>query len=142
MPDITLTTDRLIVLAPVLGAVEKLSPPPTPKGRYALAKAAAQVGPAFQLYVELEQKEIQRCGVKNDKDEVVAKVLPSGGIGFDLLPDLKDEYNAAIKAMRSEEVTLTGVRQITHAELGVCPITAEQERVLIASGLLEDIEPV
>lgn len=141
MPDLTISTHQLIELAPVLSAVEQLSPPPTAKGRYALAKASAKVGPAFQLYAEQEQKLVQRCAVKDKDGKVAFRPAGNGLQGFDLLPELRDEYNAEVKALKDEDVVLQGVRMITHAELGQCPITAAQERVLMECGLLDDVEP-
>lgn len=141
MADLILTSKQLILLHPVLAAVEKLSPPPTAKGRYALAKAAAKAGPAFDLYADQERKLLLRCAVKNEDGSVKVKDLGNGQAHFDWLPELAEEATKEMAALQAEEVVLSGVRMVTHAELGACPITGEQERILMAVGLLDDIEP-
>ena len=141
MPDMTMSTDQLIALAPVLAEIETLTPPPTAKGRYALAKASAKVGPAFKLYAEQEQKLVARVAVKDDKGNPKMRDLGNGRAQFDVAPEFKDEYAQEMAELKSEPVVLEGVRAVTHAELGVCPLTVAQEKVLIASGLLEDKEP-
>jgi hypothetical protein len=141
MPELSLTTDQLIALAPVLAEIENLSPPPTAKGRYALAKASAKAGPAFKLYAEQEQKLVARVAVKDKDGNPVLKDLGNGQAHFEVLPEFKDEYAKEMADLKAEPVVLEGVRAVTHAELGVCPITVAQEKVLIASGLLEDKEP-
>lgn len=141
MPELTLTTDQLTQLAPVLAAIENLSPPPTAKGRYALAKASAKVGPAFKLYVEQEGKLVARVAVKDEKGNPILKDLGNGQAHFEVAPEFKDEYAKETADLKSEPVILDGVRAVTHDELGACPITVAQERVLIACGLLEDKDP-
>lgn len=141
MPDITLTTDQLIELAPVLSEIEHLSPPPTAKGRYALAKAAAKVGPAFKLYAEQEQKLVARVAVKDKDGNPALQDMGNGKAHFEIAPEFRDEYVKEMAELKSEPVVLEGVRAVTHAELGACPLTVAHERILIAAGLLEDQAP-
>lgn len=140
MADITISTKQLADLAPVLGEVLRLSPPPIAKGRYALAKAGAKAVPAFELFAEQDQALARRCATV-DKDGKPIWTALANGTAFTVRDEMKEEYAAEKKALFSEEVVLSGVRQITHAELGQCPITAHQEMVLIDCGLLEDVEP-
>jgi hypothetical protein len=139
--DITITTAQLKALAPALAGILQLSPPPTAKGRYALAKAGAKVDPAYKLFGEQDSALAARVAVKDKDGNPIIRDMGNGLAGFDVRPDAKEEYQAEMKALLEEEVVLSGVRQITHAELGACPITAQQEMVLIDCGLLEDKEP-
>lgn len=141
MADLTITLKTLIPLHPVLTAVLKLTPPPTAKGRYALSRAGQKVEDAITLYAENEEALIKRCAVTREDGTVAFVERPDGRRGFDLKPELRDEYHRELAGLQAESVTLAGCRMITHAELGACPITGEQEKVLIAAGLLEDAEP-
>lgn len=137
MADFTFATRRLVALVPALQQIATLSPPPSAKGRYALAKILAKAEPAYAVY----QKEALA---------LVERLAPKGGvrpgklpdtIEFDLVPDQQPTFRAESEALLDEEVVLEGIRAITHAELGSCPITIAQERVLIECGLLDDVEP-
>lgn len=141
MADITITTEQLADLAPVLTEVLDLTPPPTAKGRYALAKVGAKVDPAFKVFAEQDAALAKRVATTDEKGAPVMTALPGGQVHFNVRPEMQDEYTAERKAILAEPVVLTGVRQITHAELGACPITARHEMILIECGLLEDKEP-
>lgn len=116
----------------------KLSPPPTVKGRYALAKAVLALEPHVKLLVQQTTELAKRHAVTDAAGVPVVK-HEEGRSSY----RLKDAaaYRNEYEAMIEEEIELHGVRQITHAELGDCPITAEQESLLLLAGLLEDKEP-
>lgn len=141
MPDITIKTSQLVELTPVLAEVLRLSPPPTARGRYALAKVGGKVDPAYKLFAEQDQALAVRVATLDKDEKPILKALDNGRIHFNVRPEMQEEYARESKALLEEEVVLSGVRQITHAELGVCPITARHEMVLIDCGLLEDLEP-
>ena len=62
---------------------------------------------------------------------------PNGSKSFSVRPEKMEEW----LAIQSTEVVLPGARQITRAELGACPITIDQEMVLVSCGVLADEEP-
>jgi hypothetical protein len=136
MPDVSIPTRLALELqlalcgSPALPGVEVLTPPPLPKGRYVLAKATDAVLSALKPY------EKARAGLVEQHKDPVAKSAP----GTVQLKDVA-AFNKDLEPILEEPVTLTGVRQITREELGPCPITAFQERVLIKAGLLMDCEP-
>lgn len=141
MPEVTITTEQALELrvallgAPALPGIEVLSPPPSPKGRYALAKASAALVAALKPFAGEEESLADRHCERDDKGNRVA--APGGGFKL----KAGTSYHAERRELLDEEVTLAGVRQITRSELGDCPITAFHERILIATGLLEDREP-
>lgn len=139
---ITVKAASIVEVANVLAAVEQLSPPPLPKGRYALGKSAkAALGPA-QFHLDKTQELRVEHAKKDGGGKPVTTDITINGQPAKKY-EMVDEaaFNAALKAIGEEEVTLEGCRMITHAELGACPITAYQERVLIDAGLLDDKEP-
>lgn len=140
MADFTLSTQLLIDLWPVLQGVEVLSPPPNAKGRYALAKATSAAKPAVDVASGQLLQLMRRCA-KVDKDGNPLLKQEGNRVTCDVRPEVAEEYQRESKAILDEPVTLTGVRAITRAELGDCPITVQHERVLIACGLLPDEEP-
>lgn len=141
MSDLTMTTATLTTLHPVLTALDGLTPPPTPKGRYVLSKAAGKVAAEIEVYQKALSAFLKTVVTQDDKGEPIFTPVESGGVSFQIAADKIEEYRTGMTGLAEEQVTLAGVRQITHAELGACPITVEQERVLIAAGLLEDAEP-
>ncbi len=141
MPDFTLTTKQALALYPVLIGIGPLTPPPTPKGRYVLGKATTGItGPASAAEKEGMDR-ARLVATRDDQDQPILKVTPRG-VTFDVQPSLRDEYAKDVAEWEAKPVVLTGVRQITRAELGECPITVEMELVLVECGLLEDTEPV
>lgn len=143
MPDISIKAELVVMLGEVLAGATNLSPPPTPKGRYALSKAAIALGKHPQLYQDQKKALLEKHAVLVD-GKPSSKELAPGVLQFDMgkgFGNTTPEFDADLKELNDEEITLSGVRQITHAELGACPITAAQEAVLIRAGLLEDREP-
>lgn len=140
MPDFTIKTrlalDLQVALCgnPQVQGVEFLSPPPSPKGRYVLAKATEAVLSALKPY------EKARKGLLDEHAEKDAAGKKVGKPGTVQIKDV-EAFNKDLEPMLDEDVTLAGLRQITRDELGPCPITAFQERILIAVGLLPDTEP-
>lgn len=136
MPDLSITTrlalDLQLALCGnhTLQGVEVLSPPASPKGRYVLAKATDAVLSALKPYEKTRLALVEQHADKT-------KTSAPGTV------QLKDvaAFNKELEPILDEPLTLAGVRQITRAELGACPITAFQERVLVKCGLLEDREP-
>lgn len=149
MPDITIKAGRVldldlalnggIVLGGAALGVLQLSPPPTPKGRYALSKVATPIVGHAEKYRENHTALLEKHARKDKDGKPVKDAIP-GGFKYDLTDQAA--FNAEKKEMDEEPIVLSGVRQITHAELGVCPITGAHERVLIELGLLEDKEPI
>lgn len=139
MPTVTVKAGRLRNIAEALEAALTLTPPPTPKGRYALAKAAQAIKPAVATLQAEQMRHINEHATKNEKGEPDIKPTPNGhGILFKLAD--APAYEKAIKDLFDEDIELAGIRQITHAELGDCPITAAQEAELLGV-LIEDKEP-
>lgn len=139
MSDITLKTGQLRDTLVALAGVAPLSPPPSPKGRYWLGKALDKIEGEFKTFEKV------RGALMDDhaeRDEKGAKVTftPPGGVEQYKMKD-QAVYDAAYAEIAAQEVVLTNCRQITRAELGACPITVQQERQLMAVGLLEDKEP-
>lgn len=140
MPDITIKTRLALDLQlalqgrPDLPGIEVLSPPMTPKGRYALAKATTAVTTALKPYEKARGELVEQHAEKVDGKNVT----PAPG-----QVKLRDvvAFNKDLEPMLDEDLTLSGVRQITRDELGACPITAFHERILLAAGLLPDVEP-
>lgn len=118
-----------------LQGIELLTPPPSPKGRYVVAKAVDSVMSALKTYDKARAGLVDQYVEKDDKGVPVA-----AGPGQVKLRDAVG-FNRDIESVLDEPVTLAGLRQITRAELGACPITAFQERVLVKCGLLSDQEP-
>lgn len=141
MSDLTVTASQIAALHATLSAVERLSPPPTPKGRYVLSRASERVVAEAALIEKATMGLVRLCATVDDQNEPILTPDGEGRVSFSLRPEKVVEYQDALGGLMAESVVLAGVRQITHAELGECPITVEQERVLIAAGLLEDCEP-
>lgn len=143
MPEITVKAALIFALSETLAQVSVLEPPATPKGRYALSKALDAAVPAGQRYqkekLALLTKHAKKDGNNLPVTQQYGNVIAFDfGEGFGVTPS---QAQTEIDQMNDEDVTLSGVRMITHAELGALPITAAQESVLIKAGLLEDREP-
>lgn len=134
MPDLTITTEQLSRLAPALSALAPLSPPPSAAGRYAAIRATTKAETAFAAYAKAANELTVRCAVPG-----TLKDVGGGRASFTVKPELVETYAAESAALMAEPITLTGVRAITRAELGECPITIQQDRVLVECGLLEAI---
>jgi hypothetical protein len=137
MPDLSLTTEQLTRLAPVLAALAPLSPPPSANGRYAIIRATEKAESAIKPFATAEAEMMNRYAVPGS-----IKQVGSGRVTFDIAADKQVEYVTERTAMLAEPITLTGVRAITRAELGECPITIQQDRVLVECGLLEAIPDI
>ncbi len=147
MSDIGLSVKASLVpaLDVALGGIFPLSPPPTPKGRYALSRAAKVVGPAHQLYQEQKLALLNEHAIKVDGKPVTQTIQTATGQAtqFDMgrgFGVVTEAFTAALKELNDEDIPLTGCRMITHAELGACPITVAQETALLGI-LLIDAEP-
>lgn len=144
MPEIVVKSVLIQELAGALAGVEILSPPPTPKGRYAIGKASDAAQPAAQRYTKERAALLEKHAKRDEKGAAVRQRFGDNGFQYDLgrgFGATTPEFDAELDAMNDEDVVLSGCRMITHAELGACPITAAQERVLIKAGLLDDKEP-
>lgn len=120
------------------GGILNIEPPATPKGRYALAKAGEQVAGAAATY---QKQALKLLNDHAKKDGAGKPQVTMTEAGVSARPEDPVALQKALDDIGEEDTTLTGVRAITHAELGACPITGWQERMLIAAGLLEDKEP-
>ena len=116
-----------------------LKPPPAPKGRYVLAKAAKAAAAETPTYQESVFEVLKEHATRDEQNEPIITVSDAGSVS--VVPQDAEALNKALEELGEEEIVLAGVRMLTHAELGDCPITARQERLLIEVGLLEDKEP-
>ncbi len=137
MPDLTITTEQLTRLAPVLAALAPLSPPPSANGRYAIIRATEKAESAIKPFATAEAEMMTRLAVPG-----TIKDAGNGRVTFSIAAEHQEEYATQRAAMFAEPITLTGVRAITRAELGECPITVQQDRVLVECGLLEKIPDI
>ena len=137
MADLTITAAQLTPLATVLSAMTGLTPPPNPKGRYVLGKLTPLVIGEQQKH-ELAIAPMLDDFATVDEDGVpIFHLNPNGSKSFTVRPEKMEEW----LEIQATIVTLPGIRQITRAELGACPITIDQEMVLVSCGVLEDAEP-
>lgn len=123
MSDITFPASRLVDLSVAVAALFPLQPPPTPKGRYRLAKIAQAISN--------EIPEFQRARL-----EVMKKHAPKGESGEPILIHTQTPQGTAVNcdpvdaaAFRADDadlgstvITLAGLAPLTHAELGDCPV--------------------
>lgn len=151
MPDITFKANLLPALqlafagqravngtAAVTGILS-LTPPPAPKGRYAFGRQAEKIEREIQGW-EKARIALNERHCRRDADGKPVMIDVPGGQKYDLGDNLV-AFNTELEQMGEEPITLTGVRMVLHAELGDCPLTVQQERVLITAGLLDDKEP-
>lgn len=115
-----------------------LSPPPSLKARYVLAKASKVIAAEMALFQEKNLELITRHAKKNADGESIKQELENGNAIYQMV-DPK-QYKKEYEEMFSEPVELIGIRQLTHAELGDCPLTAFHESILLGN-ILEDKEP-
>lgn len=140
MAELILPGDKVLPVAAALERVLAVTPPPTPKGRYALAKGAdALAGPAKRFATE-DLRLLTEYAARNPDGTAAVVAQGDGTVRATLDPARRAEFEAARADLYSEPVVLTGVRAITHAELGACPITGADERTLLGL-FLEDQEP-
>lgn len=137
MSDLTITVAQLQPLATVLSAIATLSPPPKPKGRYVLTKALPTVVAAYQRHETSLAPMLDDFATQDAEGKPIFHAKPDGSRTFAIRPEKVEEWTA----IQAETVTLEGVRMITRAEFGDCPVTVDQEMVLVSCGLLEDAEP-
>jgi hypothetical protein len=143
MAELTIIAKQLEVLSTTLLELESLTPPPTPKGRYVLAKIATKVTTEYEIFKKSFKKFLDEMVTTDEEGKPKYDVGPTpNSVMFTTKPDKIAEYTEGLDAMLSEPAVLTGTRAITHAELGACPITIGQEKVLIACGILIDEEPI
>jgi hypothetical protein len=141
MTDIIIIAPHFNSLAQTLTQIETLSPAPSPKGRYALAKIASKFSQEHATYKNSFKKFLDEMVTKDDKGMPIYEVIDNEQVKFSVLPEKTKEYFSGVADFDSETITLTNVRPITHAELGSCPITVGHERILLACGILTDEEP-
>lgn len=135
MPDHTISTEQLTMLAPALTAIQTLAPK-NAKCRYAIAKLTDATDVAFARFGKIVQQLATECAVPDSMRDT-----GNGRVTFQIADQHRERYLRESAALLTEEVVLSGVRPITHAELGECPLTIEQEKVLIQCKLLDDVEP-
>lgn len=134
MADLTLTTSKAVDLYMALKGVDDLTPPMTPKGRYVLAKAMLQLEPIVVAYEKARNAAAMSFAKRDEAGKVVS--LAEGRVAL----EDPEGFTEAHEALLAKEVTITGTRLVTRAELGACPITQKTERVLLGV-LLDDVEP-
>lgn len=138
MADLMIAKKHLNALATALNAMGSLTPPPSAKGRWVIVKAIPKVTAKAQEYAADLKKWLDSV-VTQDDSGAPLYAMHAETMRF----EFKDQADAAHFAeIQDETVTLDGVRQLTRAELGDCPITVAQEYMLVESGFLEDSEPV
>ncbi|MEX2155130.1 MAG: hypothetical protein WD825_17425 [Gemmatimonadaceae bacterium] len=138
MPDVTVTTKRAIELKAGFDLIEALTPPPAPRGRYALAKWSEKVNAAVELYQKQLKQQLEDHSHKDERGKAIRKDIGGGRVKYALIDE--DAFTAASDALQEEEVTLTGVRPVTQAELGDCPVPVLALRLLLGT-VIEDKEP-
>lgn len=142
MADLSFSTKLLVDLAPVLSALDTKEPPPEPKPRYVLGKAVDGVDRLLATFNKARQKHTDTFCVKDENGKPVYRPGDTPNtVQFDIIKGQESAYSDGLVAMMEEPVTLSGARCITRAEMGAFPLTVQQERVLIACGLLQDCEP-
>ncbi len=142
MSDTTIKAAQLETLNTALLGVFPLTPPPTPKGRYFLSTAAGIIGPSTTTYQQNKQALIEKWAKRDDEGKLIS-VVNTDALGRKVATfPLTDAvaFAAELKEIDDIDIVLTGVRVITHAELGACPITVAQETALRGI-LLEAVEP-
>lgn len=141
MPDLTIKAGKLEALANALMAVLPLTPPATPKGRYALARAHNAVAPCAALFADQKRHLLEKHAKRDEQGQPVIEDLGNGAYAYDLglgIGRTTPAFDADFAALKDEDVTVSGVRAITHAELGACPITAAQESVLLGLFIVDE----
>ena len=143
MAELAIIAGQLEALSTTLSELESLTPPPAPKGRYVLAKIGTKVTAEYEIFKTSFKKFLDEMVTTDEEGKPKYDAGPtSASVTFAIKPDKIVEYTEGLDAMLSEPVVLTGTRAVTHAELGACPITIGQEKVLIACGILIDEEPI
>ena len=130
---------QLAQLFATLSEIAPLTPPPAPKGRYVLAKASKAVAAAHTAHADALKAFLDGAVTQDAEGKpIYTESAVAGQVSFTLQP----EHQQAYVDIQTEPVVLDGVRMLTHAELGDCPISIQQELLLVAVGLLEDVEPI
>ena len=138
MPELTVPAAHLNTLATILAEMAPLSPPPAPKGRYVLARAIPVVVKAAQAHSNALKAFLDGAVTQDAEGKpIYGEGVAPGTITFEIRPEHQQHY----ADLQREPVTLPGVRALTRPELGECPITVQQEMVLVACGMLLDEEP-
>ncbi len=133
MPDLTITTEQLTRLAPVAAAVQPMAFP-TATARYVVIRFSEKIEAAIKPFAEAESGMMTKYAVPGSIKQTAA-----GRVTYEIATERQADYNAERATLMAEPITLTGVRALTRAELGECPITVQQDRVLVECGLLEAI---
>ncbi len=136
MPDLTITTEQLTRLAPVAAAVQPMAFP-TATARYVVIRFSEKVEAAIKPFAEAESGMMTKYAMPGS-----IKQNGAGRVTFDIAAEAQAAYTAERATLLAEPVTLTGVRALTRTELGECPITVQQDRVLVECGLLEPIPDI
>ena len=143
MAELTIIAKQLEALSTTLSELESLTPPPAPKGRYVLAKIGTKVTAEYEIFKTSFKKFLDEMVTTDEDGKPKYDDGPTpASVTFTIKPDKIAEYTEGLAAMLNESVVLTGTRAVTHAELGACPITIGQEKILIACGILIDEEPI
>jgi hypothetical protein len=138
MPDITISTKRLLELNTGLNLIAPLQPPPKPKGKYAFAKAMLVMQPLIMLY-ERQNVDICEKHARRDKDDRPIILRQNEiGVQYDIVDGAA--CKAEQEALLDEPVTLTGIRAVTNEELGDCPVPTTAYALLLGT-LIVDAEP-
>lgn len=141
-PAVTFPVGLLFDLANALGGVDTLTPPPKAKARYVFGKAVAAVTKELETFTKARQALLDENVTKDEHGKPIYEPGDAPGtIKFTILPEKAEAHSQAWKELHDEPLTLTGVRQILHSELGDCPLTVQQERIFVQCGLLDDVEP-
>lgn len=138
MSDVTISTDVLLRIEGALLAIESLTPTPPSKTGYALAKWATKVEEASLVYRKRLKKLYEAAADKDDKGRAKYEDLGHNRVKY----AIGDVHAVALEEeqMLTEEVTLAGLRPITLAELGTCPVGHGVIKVLLGTVII-DAEP-
>lgn len=139
MADLVFSTRILVDLYPALLACGPLTPPMSPQGRYIVRKATEHTEKDYAAFQKEEQALIEKFGKRDEAGTLLAPAVnPRGGLSYQLADPVA--FTAARDALLDVQVTVTGLRPITRAELGECPVTIGIEAALIKAGLLQELE--
>jgi hypothetical protein len=107
-----------------LALIFPLQPPPPARGKYWIAKIAQAVATELPLYRQEKYELLRKHAPKDDKNEPMLRstVLPNGQTRIDIDPVDRAAFTAEDASLGATPIVVPGVPQLTHADLGDCPI--------------------
>ncbi len=138
---ITFPARLLPVLHGALQSLFSLQPPPPSRGKYLFAKITQQVASELPLYSQQKFELLKKHAPKDDKGEPILQVIDLGNGQSEVKINPVDQaaFTAEDQALGSTPITLAGIAQLTHADLGNCPIPQGAYTLLL--GVIVKDEP-